>query len=128
MPRGYTVATAALAVGTTVKWVDNVLSHISVPGVAQSHQGVARRISAEAVLQLQVAGALSDTLGIPVERAVEAAGHLLRRGRWEVGRGIAIELDQASVLPELAARLEYAVEAAPLPRRGRPPGKAKRGA
>lgn len=128
MARGYTVVTAALAVGTSVKWIDNVLSHFSIPGVTQSRQGVARRISADAILRLQVIGALSERVGIPIEIAVEGAGDLTLEGRWDLGKGLSLVLDRNVMLPDLESRLEYAVEAAPLPRRGRPPGKAKRGA
>ena len=128
MARSYTVATAALALGTTVKWVDNILSHFAVSGVAQSRQGVSRRISAGAVFQLSVIRALSESVGVPVEIAVRGAEKLAAEGHWELGQGLSLNLDKQVVMPEIESRLEYAVEAAPLPRRGRPPGKAKRGA
>ncbi len=128
MARGYTVATAALAVGAPVKWVDNVLSHFSIGGVAQSRQGIARRISAEAMFRLRVIRSLSELLGLPMELAVAGAEELVQKGFWEVGRGLVVSLSREEALSDLESRLEYAVEAAPLPRRGRPPGKAKRGA
>ncbi len=128
MARGYTIATAALAIGAPVKWVDNVLSHFAILGVAQSRQGVARRISADAILRLRVISALSELLGVPVEIAVDAAEKLIEEGRWDAGRELSLILDRWAARADLETRLEFAVEAAPLPRRGRPPGKAKRGA
>ncbi len=52
MARAYTIATAALTLGTTAKWLDNVLSHNRVTGVAQERQGVSRRLTVEGLLVL----------------------------------------------------------------------------
>lgn len=128
MPRGYTVATVALALGISTKWVDNLLSHHAIPGVAQSRQGVARRISFDAVFHLLIVSRLSETLRIPADLAVDGAGALAAAGEWLVEGGLALNLEREAALKDLHVRLEYAVEAAPLPRRGRPPTKAKRGA
>ncbi len=127
MARGYTVATVALAINADIKWVDNVLSHHAVPGVTQSRQGVPRTISSSGVLQLLLIRRLTETLRLPMELAVEGAGVLGRDGRWVIGPALNVEADREGLAEETRARLEYAVEAAPLPRRGRPPGKAKRG-
>ena len=51
MARAYTVGTAALALDVPTKWLDNVLSHHSVPGVVQERQGVSRKVSLEGVLR-----------------------------------------------------------------------------
>lgn len=128
MARGYTVATVALALGTPVKWVDNILSHYSIPGVAQSRQGIARRISFNAAFQLAVLNKLSEALHIPVDLAVNGAHTLAADGAWRVDGGLTLTIDRDAALTDLHAQLEYAVEAAPLPKRGRPPANAKRGA
>jgi hypothetical protein len=128
MARGYTVATVGLAIQTSTKWVDNILSHYSIPGVAQSRQGVARRISFAAVFQLSIVGRLSETLRMPVDVAIAGARILAAEGRWTVDDGLTVTINRDAALADLQARLEYAVEAAPLPRRGRPPANAKRGA
>jgi hypothetical protein len=128
MARGYTVATVALALGTSAKWVDNLLSHRSIPGVAQSRQGVARRISFDAVVVLSLVGRLSEAFHIPVDAAVVGALALASGGEWSVDGGLAVTMNREAALTDLHSRLEYAVEAAPQPRRGRPPAKAKRGA
>jgi len=128
MARGYTVATVALALDTPAKWVDNILSHYTIPRVAQSHQGVARRVSVDGVFVLSLVAKLAGALRVPLARAVEGAHFLAEDGRWTFAEGMTLTIDRDAAIAALLARLESAVEAAPVPRRGRPPGKAKRGA
>ena len=128
MARGYTVATVALTLKTSAKWVDNVLSHHAIPGVTQSRQGIARKVTAEGVFQLAVIHRLTESLRMPIPLALEGARVLSQFDEWEVGSGLSFQLDRILAGELLQQRLDAAVEAAPLPRRGRPPGKAKRGA
>ncbi len=120
--RAYTVATVAVALGVGAKWIDNVLSHHSIPGVSQSRQGVARRLTAEAVSVLEIALRLTRAFEIPVRRALELAIDLAMRHpeRLRVVEGFEIRMDIAAVRSDLSARLAEAVEFAPVPRRGRP--------
>ena len=122
MPRAYTVATAALALGISVKWVDNILSHNKVSGIRQERQGIARRLSVEGLLILALTALLIHELGMSTPKAILAAGGILKAGgRYPVGGGLSIELDIAGFQTRLLERLENAVEIAPAPRRGRPP-------
>ena len=119
--RAYTVATAAVTLRMPAKWVDNVLSHHSIAGVAKARQGIARRLTPHAILNLEVALRLSDALSIPTARALELAQDLTARtGELSTGKGITLTLDIEAIQAELAERLAHAVEIAPLPRRGRP--------
>jgi hypothetical protein len=103
------------------KWVDNVLSHHSITGVAKARQGIARRLTPHAILNLEVAIRLSDTLSIPTARALELARELMERtGELSTGKGITLTLDVEAIRADLCERLAHAVEIAPLPRRGRP--------
>jgi ABC-type amino acid transport substrate-binding protein len=123
MPRAYTIATAALALGTSVKWLDNVLSHNRVPGVAQERQGISRRLTIEALLVLALAVLLIQELGLLTGRAIELAEELAKNeGRFIAERGLILGLDLTSFRVRLLESLENAVEIAPVPRRGRPPG------
>ena len=70
MARAYTVGTAALALDVPTKWLDNVLSHFDLAGVVQEHQGIARKVSLEGVLQLALALALITDLGVPTATAL----------------------------------------------------------
>jgi hypothetical protein len=120
--RAYTVATAAVALGVRAKWVDNVLSHHSVPGVFQSHQGVTRRLTAEAVSVLEIALRLTRGFGIPLNRSLDLAVAAVSRGS-PVSRevhGCEIRIDALAIRSELDHRLAEAVEFVPVPRRGRP--------
>ena len=122
MPRAYTIATAALALGTSTKWLDNTLSHYRVEGVVQQKQGVARRITIEALLIISLTLALTEELGATVVDALEIAQKLVAAdGKFASPQGLRIELDLQEFRDRLLSQLEHAVEIAPLPRRGRPP-------
>lgn len=122
MPRAYTVATAALALGMPAKWVDNILSHNKVPGIRQQRQGIARRLSVEGLLVLALTALLTHELGLSTANAIIVAEGIIKSsGRYLAGQGLSIEIDLAAFQAHLLERLESAVEIAPIPRRGRPP-------
>lgn len=122
MPRAYTVATAALALGMSVKWVDNILSHNKLSGIRQERQGIARRLSIEGLLVLALTAVLTRELGLSTARAIVVAEGIARgSGRYHAGEGLSIEIDLAAFQASLLEKLESAVEIAPIPRRGRPP-------
>ena len=122
MPRAYTVATAALALGVPAKWVDNILSHNKVTGVRQERQGVARRLGIEGLIVLALTVVLVNELGLSTTRAISVAEGIVKsRGRYLVARGLSIEIDLEVFEASLLEQLESAVETAPIPRRGRPP-------
>ena len=124
MARAYTLATAALALGVTTKWLDNTLSHFRVQGVFQARQGVARRLPIESLALISIALDLIADLDIPVARALDLANRLAASGgKLTLPSGATIEVDLRSISESLLQRLEHAVEVAPLPRRGRPPQK-----
>lgn len=119
--RGYTVATAAVALGVGPKWVDNTLSHYRVPGVYQSRQGIARRLTAESVLVLEIALRLMRSLSIPLHAALEISSVIATdpASTYSVGE-CSLRIDVASVRTTTERALAEAVEFAPAPRRGRP--------
>src|SRR4051812_11653736 len=122
MPRAYTVATAALALGVPVKWVDNILSHNTVTGVAQAKQGVSRRLNIEGLLNLYLIRLLTNELGMTLGVAIRIADHLVAAtSGFVTPGGVSINLDLVAHRNHLLSQLEHAVEVAPLPRRGRPP-------
>ena len=121
MARVYTIATAALTLGTSIKWLDNVLSHNRVSGVAQQRQGVSRRLSVESLVGLAVAILLARELGLPIAKAIAVAERLAKNeGRYIASRELMLTLDLSSLRADLLERLENAVEIAPVPKRGRP--------
>ena len=124
MARAYTIATAALALGTSTKWLDNTLSHYRVAGVVQQKQGIARRVTIDGLLALSVTLALVGEFGATVVSAISVAERLVAAGgRYESPYGVKIELNLHHFRNRLLEKLEHAVEVAPLPRRGRPPKK-----
>ena len=124
MARAYTVATAALALQVSAKWIDNTLSHFKVQGVSQSRQGASRKLSVESLSVLSIALALIQNLGTPVSTAIGVATRLIQsNGRITLPLSIVLEIDIEKINATLLERLEHAVEIAPLPRRGRPPQK-----
>jgi hypothetical protein len=121
VPRAYTIAAAALALEVPAKWLDNALSHFRVVGVRQERQGVARRLSIDALLRLAIADGLSNDLKIPLARALKISDEIASgQGRFTSTSGIQLSLDLPTFLSALLERLEQAVEIAPVPRRGRP--------
>jgi hypothetical protein len=122
--RAYTVAATAVTLDVPVKWVDNALSHHHVPGVAKRRQGVARKLSYQAVLTLEVALRIVRALGAPLPRSIELATVLISdpKSRQSLGAtsGLSLGIDIESIEAHVARLLAHAVEVAPSPRRGRP--------
>src|SRR4051812_42694734 len=121
MARAYTLATAALALGVTNKWLDNTLSHFKVPGVQQKRQGVARRLTVDSLLTLSAAVTLASHLDASVGRAIAIAHQLLAGSGRQMLGPLELHIDLQAARADLLERLERAVEIAPTPRRGRPP-------
>jgi len=122
MPRAYTIATAALALGLPIKWVDNILSHNKLTGIRHERQGIARRLSVEGLVMLALVALLIDELGTPAAKAIAIAAEMIRsKGRFMTELGLTIDVDLPAFEESLLERLERAVEIAPTPRRGRPP-------
>ena len=122
--RAYTVATTAVALEVSSKWVDNVLSHHHVPGVHRARQGIARRVTPAALLILDITLRLVRSLGVPLPQALETAQHLVDAREDGIplsgAASIQIRADVKTLTNDLNARLERAVEMSPIPRRGRP--------
>ena len=122
MPRAYTVATAALALGVPIKWVDNILSHNKVPGIRQERQGIARHLSIDGLLILALTALLIDELDLSTAKAINVAERFVKSsGRYLARQGLSVHIDLPVFQASLIERLESAVEIAPVPRRGRPP-------
>ncbi len=122
--RGYTLATVAIALGVSPKWLDNTLSHHRVQGVAQSRQGVSRKLSPQAILTLYIAILLTRILEMPLGRALTLAADLARAGatgQRPLGDGLTVSLEVGRLVKEVSARLADAVEITPRRQRGRPP-------
>ena len=104
--------------------MDNVLSHHHVPGVHQTRQGIARRVTPAALLVLDVTLRLVRSLGMPLPQALETARRLVDATEGVIAlsgeASIQISADVEALTNDLNARLERAVEMSPTPRRGRP--------
>jgi hypothetical protein len=122
VPRAYTITAAALALDVPAKWLDNTLSHFKIAGVAQKRQGVARRLSVDALLRLRIASVLVDELSITLARSINISEQIVSgEGHFVTTGGLQLSVDLQAFRQRLLERLELAVEMAPVPRRGRPP-------
>ena len=124
--RGYTVATVAVTLGVTPKWLDNVLTRFPIRGVVQSRQGISRRLGPQAVVTLYLASELIRTLGMPLGEAIslaERAASTVGVASVELFSSTSLTIDLAATSREVNERLALAVEVTPVPRRGRPPAK-----
>jgi len=121
------VATAAVTLGVSKKWVDNVLSHHRVPGVVQKTQGIVRRVSPAGLLALEVALGLVRAFRMPVASALELGGQLIAVAGAQIELpgmpAFRISANLSAVAAALDLRLERAVETTPTPKRGRPRSK-----
>ncbi len=118
--RGYTVVTSAVALEVDFKWLDNLLSHHSIAGVRQARQGVSRMVPYPALRVIAVTLYLIREAQLPLPAALEW-GARLAGGENPAGSGyLRISMDMDSLDQRLGEQLAYAVEVAPVPRRGRP--------
>lgn len=121
----YRTATAAHALGVTAKWLDNLLSHNKIAGVASERQGSARRLSTESVATIELTRELVDSLQLPVVAAVSLAHSLLANSGHSAHASpyLTISLNRPALFEHVLGQLAHAVEVSPTPRRGRPPGR-----
>ena len=118
--RAYTIAVAALALECDTKWLDNLLSHHRVPGVARKKQGIQRQIPPDSLLIIGVARALIDSLAVPIGRALELSVQLVElQGSVDVPP-VSLQIDVRRITSRLHDRLADAVEGAAHMPRGRP--------
>lgn len=125
--RSYSVAVAALALQAPLKWTDNAIAKHPIPSVLSERRGVARRVQFSALLVLAIARELQLEMGTPLGAALEIAHQVAAGGHPDgVRRGaLCIVVDLARLRDALEERLADAMESAPTPRRGRPPGGVK---
>jgi hypothetical protein len=91
--------------------------------VVQERQGISRRLTVDALLILALALLLIQELELTTLKALEVAKSLAtNEGNHIVPQGLSLTLDLQSFRTRLLQRLENAVEIAPIPTRGRPPG------
>ena len=118
--RAFDMTAGAFALDVPVKWLDNLLSHHRIPGVAGGRQGVRRRLQPEAILRIAIAIRLLRELGLPVHRALDVADRLRRNGSVAGEDGFELRIDVDALSRRLEARLADVAESALPRRRGRP--------
>jgi hypothetical protein len=118
----YNTSSTATALGISQKWLDNLLSHNKIEGVYQAKQGVARRLSMEAITTIAVTYQLTESIGLPVAQAVRLAEQLFASPDNSVvlSDAITLAIDRTQVELSVSQRLAHAVEVTPIPARGRP--------
>lgn len=119
--RGYTVVASGVALDVEYKWLDNLLSHHAVAGVRQARQGITRTLPYSALRIIAVALELIAALQVPLPLALAWAARLTGGQNPAEAGNLQISVDLDSIDRWLFDRLAYAVEVAPVPRRGRPP-------
>src|SRR5687767_10096175 len=126
--RGYSVATAALALGVEYKWLDNLLSQNRVHGVSQSRQGVQRRLAPAALYVIATIHRLNRGLQIPVATAITLAHELWLPPATGASddaatvlfEGISLTVGRAELRALVDDAVVGALEIAPRTKRGRP--------
>lgn len=119
--RAYTVAVAALALNADAKWLDNLLSHHQVRGVARKKQGIQRQIPPDSLLVVAVARALIETLSLPIGKALTIAERLVESPVSSVEiPPLELRANVRAISARLHEQLADAVEGAARLPRGRP--------
>jgi hypothetical protein len=126
MARSYNARITALITGVQPKWLDNLLSRHSIPGVSRSRQGVERRITDEGMMAVELCRILNLELGVSLAQAAEIATQCLRAAtdselRYTTRSGLVVSLPIASTRARLRDRTMDAVEIVAAAPRGRPP-------
>lgn len=125
----YNTATAASALGVPPKWLDNLLSHNDVDGVSGGRQGVARRLSTDAIRTVALARELVAAIGITTPAALRLAREILTSATGGTGPAVvshrfsdvvSVQCNLDALADEVAQGLAHAVEVTPHPVRGRP--------
>ena len=125
MTRSYSIRLVALTLGVQIKWLDNLLSHFSISGVARSRQGVCREVSHLGLVRIEVVRSLNEEFGIPLAKAVAIAETIVGA---DLGEGVAyaqpsgltLSIPVAAIERRLRDRLLDAIDAVAHLRRGRP--------
>ncbi len=127
MARVYPIDIASLAADADIKWVDNLLSHFSVPGVQSARQGIPRRISSSGVLHIVLVRRLVQSLGLTNPAAVDLAVRLLSApdARVQLDADTVLSLDRAALEATVEQRIAEAAETTAPARRGRPPKRVR---
>jgi len=122
MARLYHVDIARHAASADHKWVDNLLSHFTIPGVDGGRQGAARRISAEGIEFIALVRLLNRALGLSVASAVKLADRLVnaKSASLSIGAGVSLHLDVNDFRGDVHRAIADAVESVTPVRRGRP--------
>jgi hypothetical protein len=120
--RSYHVGIAAVVAAVDAKWIDNLLSRFDIPGVDHARQGVTRRISVGGLREIVLIRRLTESIGVPLPRAVTLAHQILSspNGAVEVDE-LALTVDLQLLDRTIEAALSDAVETIAPARRGRPP-------
>jgi hypothetical protein len=128
MARSYHVDIARHAADADAKWLDNLLSHFSLPGVEGGTPGEARRITTDGIYRIVLVRRLATELGLSVAESVRMAARILAApaSAITVASALELRLDLARFGREVDIAIADAVESVTPPRRGRPPLKAKR--
>ncbi len=127
--RSYGVAAVAFAAKCDPKWIDNLLSHRAVRGTSGGQRGVMRRIEPDGAVLIAIVRALTSSLGLTIERALELAEHSLDADQASiiVATGVTLFVDTGQLRQSVEKRLLEAMEVIMQPRRGRPPTVGGRG-
>jgi hypothetical protein len=126
MTRDYHIDIARHAANTDPKWVDNLLSHFDIPGVAAGGQGVSRRVSVDGVYHVALIRSLTLDIGVTTGTAVSMAARLLAAGgeqRVAMAPWLELQFDRQAFKHAVDAAVTDAVESVTPARRGRPPAR-----
>ena len=127
LPRVYHIDVAQYVTRADARWVDNLISRFSLPGVEGAGRGASRRLTETAIQHIALISVLSADLGLPLTLAVPLAESLLSGTESELAAGawIRFTFKRAEFLQHIDGLIAEGVEALTPTRRGRPPASAR---
>jgi len=127
LPRAYHIDLAQHVAGADARWVDNLISRFSLPGVETAGRGAARRLTAIGIQHVALIRSLTVDLGLALTAAVALARTLLSTSDddWSAGPWVSLEFRRTEFVRHIDALIADGVESITPVRRGRPPGSAR---
>jgi hypothetical protein len=131
LPRAYHIDLAQYVAAADARWVDNLISRFSLPGIDGSGRGESRRITEVGIQHIALIRSLTVDLGLALTVAVPLAKTLLSspdEDALPAGPWIRVAFRRAEFARHVDARIADGVESITPTRRGRPPTSRHRSA
>jgi hypothetical protein len=119
----YDLSAVAHAIDMEPKQLDNLLSRNTLSGVEKKKRGIARRLTPDVVVVIQIAKEIAEALDLSTGSLFSVAQRIADNdsGLLELGAFVTLKIDLDALRTATFNQLDAAVEVVGRRRRGRPP-------